>query len=178
MQTGYGYSRQPLMKNEFIIVGPKNDPAGISNVPNAISAFKAIASKQSRFVSRGDDSGTHKKELSIWSMVGIEPYGKWYIEYGHGMGKTLSYADEINAYVLVDRGTWLANRSKIKLMQLYHGDNILDNPYHVICISAEKHPSVNKDGAQRFLQWLTSERGQDIIQNFTVDGEQLFTPAR
>lgn len=178
MQSGYGLSRLPVMKNEFVIIGPKEDPADIRKASSAINAFKAIAISQSLLVSRGDDSGTHKKELSIWSAVNMEPYGKWYIEYGHGMGKTLSYADEINAYVLVDKGTWLAKRRQLNLVQLYSGDKILDNPYHVISVNPVKLSSINSVGADRFIQWITSKRAQDIIRGFTVDNEPLFVPAQ
>jgi len=177
MHAEYGLARLPLMKNEFILAGPKEDPAGVETTSNIISAFKAIAEKQARFISRGDDSGTHNKELEIWHKSIIVPYGKWYIEYGHGMGKTLDFADQMNAYVLVDRGTWLAMRNQLRLAQLFEGDELLDNPYHIISINPDKHPSVNKQGAQRFIEWMTSMHGQDIIKNFTIDGELLFTPA-
>ena len=177
MHAGYGLARLPLMKNDFILAGPENDPAGVATTSNIISAFKAIAEKQAGFISRGDDSGTHNKELEIWHKSNIVPYGKWYIEYGHGMGKTLSFADEMNAYLLADRGTWLAMREQLRLVQLFESDGMLDNPYHIISINPDKHPSVNKQAAQRFIEWMTSKHGQDIIKNFTIDGEQLFTPA-
>jgi tungstate transport system substrate-binding protein len=177
MQAGYGLVRLALMKNAFILAGPKADPAAVANFEDIVSAFKAIAGKQERFVSRGDDSGTHKKELEIWYESNIEPYGKWYIEYGQGMGKTLFYADEMNAYILVDKGTWLARRKQLKLVQLFDNDELLDNPYHIISVNPDKHPLMNKECAQRFVAWMTSKRGQDIIRNFTIDDEQLFTPA-
>jgi len=173
----YGLAHLPLMKNDFILAGPKDDPVGVATIPGIINAFKAIAEKQARFISRGDDSGTHNKELEIWHKSNIEPYGRWYIEYGHGMGKTLSFADETNAYVLVDRGTWLAMRDQLKLVRLFDDDGLLDNPYHIISINPDRHPSVNKQGAQRFIEWMTSKQGQNIIKNFTIDGEQLFIPA-
>lgn len=176
MNSGYGAERLPLMKNEFILAGPENDPAGVTAVPDIIGAFRAIARNRSQFISRGDDSGTHKKELEIWNRSNIEPFGRWYIEYGHGMGKTLYYANNMNAYILVDRGTWLAKRAQLKLVQLFAGDALLDNPYHIISINPARHPSVNQDGAQRFIDWMTSKRGQDMIQNFTIDGEQLYIP--
>ncbi|MBT8440550.1 MAG: substrate-binding domain-containing protein [Gammaproteobacteria bacterium] len=177
MQAGHGLIRAPLMSNEFIVAGPANDPAGLSNSVDIISAFKAIASAQSRFISRGDDSGTHKKELEIWKKCNLEPYGKWYVEYGHGMGKTLLYADEMSAYILVDKGTWLAKRKLLKLEKLFDGDILLANPYHIIAINPAKHPHVNRDGAERFVEWMTSIRAQDIIRNFTIDDEMLFIPA-
>ena len=159
INSGYGLERFPLMKNEFILTGPKNDPAGVTTVQDITNAFKAIARNRSKFVSRGDDSGTHKKELEIWNRSDIEPFGKWYIEYGHGMGKTLYYADKMNAYILVDRGTWLAKRGQLKLVQLFAGDAMLDNPYHIISINPARHPSINHEGAQRFIEW-TGSRGQ------------------
>ena len=177
MAAGHGLARLPLMSNAFILAGPGDDPSGLTNTTNVVSAFKAIAAKQSRFISRGDDSGTHKKELEIWAKSNIEPYGKWYIEYGHGMGKTLSYADEMNAYVLVDKGTWLAMRERLKLVKLFDDEKLLDNPYHIISINPARHPFVNRQGAKRFVEWMTSGPGQDIIRNFTINDQQLFTPA-
>ena len=177
MQGGYGLERLLLMKNEFVLVGPASDPAGVARHQDLIGAFEAIAANKALFISRGDDSGTHKKELEIWVKSGIEPYGSWYFEYGHGMGKTLYHADDTGAYTLVDRGTWLAKRKQLRLKQLFAGDAMLDNPYHIIAVNPEHHPAVNQTGAKRFIEWMTSTRGQDMIQNFTVDGEQLYSPA-
>jgi len=177
MRAGYGFARIPLMKNKFILVGPEADPANVVDSVDIISAFKAIAANQARFISRGDDSGTHKKELEIWQKSGIEPYGKWYIEYGHGMGITLLHADEMNAYILVDKATWLAKRGQLKLKQLLNGDALLDNPYHIISVSPLKHAYINIEGATQFILWMTSKPGQDIIRDFTIEGERLFTPA-
>lgn len=176
MQAGHGLSRLALMKNEFIIAGPKDDPAGIAQTTDVVTAFIRIADKQALFISRGDDSGTHKKELAIWKAAGIEPYGKWYFELGQGMGKTLEYANKSGAYVLVDRGTWLARRRQLQLMESVRGDRLLDNPYHIIIVNPAKHPDTNLQGAQRLALWLTSKRGQKLIRAYTVDGESLFTP--
>ena len=177
MQAGYGLKRVPLMKNEFILVGPPGDPAGIATTPGIIDAFKAIARSQSLFISRGDDSGTHKKELEIWGRCNIDPYGKWYIEYGYGMSRTLMHADKKSAYLMVDRATWLAKRAELELVLLSEGDMLLENPYHIISVNPDRHPSVNKAGARRFIEWMTSERGQDMIKSVTIDGERLFIPA-
>ncbi len=177
MASGYGLERIPLMKNEFILAGPEHDPACVTDVQDIAGAFKAVARNKAGFVSRGDDSGTHKKELEIWSKSNIEPYGRWYIEYGHGMGETLFYADKMNAYTLVDKGTWLAKHDRLKLVTLFSGDALLDNPYHIISINPSVHPSVNAAGAAQFIEWMTSKKGQDMIENLTISGEQLYIPA-
>ena len=177
MQAGYGLERLPLMKNEFILVGPASDLAGVAKRHDVIGAFKAIAEKKARFISRGDDSGTHKKELEIWDKSGIEPRGSWYFEYGFGMGKTLHQADDTSAYTLVDRGTWLAKRKQLRLVPLFAGDALLDNPYHIISVNPARYPEINHTGAKRLIEWMTSTRGQDMIENFSIDGEQLYIPA-
>ena len=178
MQAGEGVGREALMKNVFLLVGPADDPAGVANSKDVVSAMQAIAHHHARFISRGDDSGTQKRELFLWQKAGIHPLGKWYIEYGLGMGKTLVYASEQHAYTLVDKGTWLHNRPRLKLSALFEGDPLLDNPYHVILVNAARHPDINQKGARRFEQWLLSPEGQDIIRHYTVAGEQLFIPAR
>ena len=177
MRAGHGLSRTPLMNNAYLIAGPEDDPAGVTGQLDAVSAFNAMADQKARFISRGDDSGTHRKELEIWERANIVPYGKWYIEYGYGMGKTLSYADKMNAYVLVDRGTWLAMSAELGLKALFEGDALLDNPYHIIAVNPALHPSINHEGAKQFIAWMTSKRGLDIIQNLRVDDQQLYTPA-
>jgi tungstate transport system substrate-binding protein len=177
MRAGYGLSRTPLMNDAYLIAGPEDDPAGVTGQLDAVSAFNALADQKARFISRGDDSGTHRKELEIWERANIVPYGKWYIEYGYGMGKTLSYADKMSAYVLVDRGTWLAMSAELGLKALFEGDALLDNPYHIIAVNPAKHPSINHEGAKQFIAWMTSKRGRDIIQNLRVDDQQLYTPA-
>lgn len=177
MREGFGLVRLPLMSNEFILVGPETDPARVMTQNNIVDAFKAIAETRTRFVSRGDDSGTHKKELDIWKNCRIEPHGKWYIEYGQDMARTTAYADKMAAYILVDRGTWLALRDQIKLVPLFKDDALLDNPYHIISVNPDNQLYINEEGAQRFILWMTSKPGQDIIRSFTINGEQLFTPA-
>lgn len=178
MQEGHGQKRQYLMKNQFIIVGPADDPAGISRIKSASQAFKVIAAKQTTFISRADDSGTHKKELGIWSAANIQPYGGWYFELGMGMGDSLQHANKLAAYILTDSATWLAKRKQLSLKELLRGDPELDNPYHLITVNHKKHPSVNVKGAQIFTQWIFSSQGQDIIRTFSVDQERLFTPAK
>jgi tungstate transport system substrate-binding protein len=177
MDSGHGLSRTPLMSNAYILAGPEDDPAGVTGKLNAASAFSAIAAKRAHFISRGDDSGTHRKELNLWDLASIVPYGKWYIEYGYGMSKTLSFADKMRAYVLVDRGTWLAMHSELDLKVVFEGDDLLKNPYHIIAVNPTRHIFINAEGAERFVDWMTSKHGQDIIRNLKVDDEPLFTPA-
>lgn len=176
VNDGFGKERKPLMKNEFVLVGPGGDPAGIVGTGSIIVALQKIAEKKAVFVSRGDDSGTHKKELLAWEKAGIEPYGEWYIETGEGMGNTLDYASGQNAYTLTDSGTWLARKQNLKLKVLLSGDELLANPYSVILVEPTKHPSVNYKGAQAFMAWLLSSEGQDLIRNYKVSGQQLFFP--
>ena len=180
VSQGYGIRRKDVMHNDFLIVGPKDDPAGISGLADAAEALKAIASGQAIFISRGDDSGTHKKELSIWESAGIKVEGNWYIETGQGMGETLRIAEEKQGYTLTDRGTWLAQKDNFTLVELLKGDKILFNPYGVIAVNPEKHPGIkiNYDGAAKFVEWITGIQGQAIIKEFGVDkyGEPLFYP--
>ena len=177
MREGFGRVRLPLMSNEFILAGPEADPAGVAKMDSIARVFETIAAMQQRFVSRGDDSGTHKKELEIWHGLNIEPQGHWYIEYGHGMGRTLSYAAKLNAYILVDSGTWLATCEQTRLVKLFEGDAVLKNPYHIISVNPGERPDINAEGADRFVTWMTSTPGQNIIRDFTIDGVKLFTPA-
>jgi len=176
IKGGYGTERHLLMKNEFILAGPLNDPSGIAKSDNIITALQSIASKQASFISRGDDSGTHKKELYIWEMANIEPYGNWYIETGSGMGEALKEADKQQSYILTDNGTWLALRKKLNLKAIVTGDERLSNPYSIILVNPVKYPQVNHKGAKVFLEWILSPAGQQIIRDFKIDGMQLFTP--
>ena len=176
IKDGYGIERHLLMKNEFILVGPLNDPAGISKSKNIITALQSIAQQQAPFISRGDDSGTHKKELYIWKMANIEPYGNWYIETGSGMGEALKEADKNQSYILTDNGTWLALRKKLNLKAIVTGDEQLSNPYSIIIVNPVKYPQVNHKGAKAFIDWILSPAGQQIIRDFKIDGMQLFTP--
>ena len=176
---GHGEKRFGVMYNDFIIVGPENDPAKLANIKTAEKALEKIASSKSVFISRGDDSGTHKKELSLWKSANInikEKAGAWYREAGQGMGKVLQMAGEMDAYTLTDRGTWLAYESKSPLKIAFEGDSVLFNPYGIIAVNAKKYPDLNTVGANTLIQWITSNRGQHLIGKFKVAGNVLFTP--
>jgi tungstate transport system substrate-binding protein len=181
MMEGWGVNRRDLMYNDFIIVGPEDDPAGISDISKATAAFQQVADSGAKFVSRGDDSGTNKKELSIWEAAGVEPGGKWYLQIGKGMGDTLVQADRMGAYTMSDRGTYLSMKDKLDLKILVQGpvkggDPVLMNPYGVIAVNPAKYPSVNYSMAMAYIGFVTSPRGQEIIGNYEVKGEQLFFP--
>lgn len=175
---GFGINRRDVMYNDFMIIGPADDPAGIKGSTDAVKAFAAIAQKQAAFVSRADDSGTDKKEKGIWEKAGIKPAGTWYIESGQGMGDTFRIADEKKAYTLIDRATYLALKDKYKLGIIIEGDKSLLNPYGVIPVNPAKFPKVDYEGATKFAEWLTSEKGQKMIGEFGVKefGQQLFVP--
>jgi tungstate transport system substrate-binding protein len=178
MEAGFGKDRFLVMHNDFIIVGPAGDPAAIKGVGPA-DAFRAIFEKSADFVSRGDDSGTHKMELSFWTKAELDPKGQaWYIESGQGMGATLTIASEKGAYTLTDRATYLANKDKLQLEILVEGNKTLLNVYHVITVNTEKWPKVNYDGAMAFAKFLTDPATQKIIGEFGVDkfGQPLFFP--
>jgi tungstate transport system substrate-binding protein len=179
MAAGHGTRREDVMYNDFVIVGPPSDPAGINGMTSAADAFKQIADTQSPFVSRGDESGTHTKEKSIWSAAGIEPSGDWYISAGQGMGAVLTMADEQQAYTLSDRATYLARTLEgTDLVILVEGDPILFNPYGVIAVNPDKNPEIQADLANTFIDWLVSLPAQEKIAEFGVDkfGAPLFTP--
>lgn len=173
---GSGVERYPVMHNDFVIVGPVDDKAGVSAETDAVNALKRIAAEKARFVSRGDDSGTNKKELSLWRAAGIEPQGRWYIQAGQGMGKVLQMTSELQGYTLSDRGTWLAMRDKLDLTILLAGDERLFNPYGIIAVNPAKHPGVNYPAAKQLIAWFTSAATQQKIAAFRVGGEQLFVP--
>lgn len=174
--AGYGVARIPLMWNDFIIAGPSEDPAEVIGSPSAVEAFRRIAAREAPFVSRADDSGTHKKELELWQLAGLKPSGAWYIEAGQGMGACLTMADEKGAYLLTDRGTWLAMKDDLALVISSEGDPSLLNPYSVIEVSPERYPDLHHAAAKKFIDWLTSERGQTLIGAYCKDGVQLFHP--
>lgn len=177
VEEGNGTERYDVMYNDFIIVGPADDPAGIAGMESATEAFAAIAEGEAIFISRGDDSGTYSKELSIWEAAGIEPEGDWYISAGQGMGAVLGMADEFQGYTLADRATYVARLAEgLALEILVEGDPILFNPYGVIPVNPEKHPGVNDEMAQVFVEWLTSLETQELIASYEVNGEQLFVP--
>ena len=178
MEGGFGAERFLVMHNDFIIVGPASDPAGLKGMTSALDAFKKIAAATAPFVSRGDDSGTNKAELALWKQAGITPEGAWYIETGQGMGATLKIASEKGAYTLTDRATYLANKGDLSQEILVEGDNVLLNVYHVITVNPAKWPKVNVEGAKAFAQWLISPDTQKMIGEFGKDkfGQSLFTP--
>jgi len=175
---GYGVNRQDVMYNDFVIIGPEGDPAGIKEMTNAAAALAKIAESQTPFASRGDESGTHCKEQAIWEKADIEPGGEWYLSLGQGMGATLTFADERGAYTLTDRGTYLARREGLALPILMEGDPTLFNPYGVISVNPEKHPHVKYELAMKFIEWLTSVDTQEKIGEFGKDrfGMPLFAP--
>ncbi|HUT71114.1 MAG TPA: substrate-binding domain-containing protein [Desulfatiglandales bacterium] len=175
---GHGVNRRDVMYNDFIIIGPREDPAGIKGFKDAKKALAAIAEKASLFISRGDDSGTHKKELALWKKAGIATKGTWYAESGQGMGAVIQIANEKKAYALADRGTYLAYSTKVDLVILCEGDNDLFNPYGIMAVNPAKFPSVNYVLAMAYIGWATSQEGQKIIREFGVEkfGQPLFIP--
>lgn len=178
MKGGFGVERLLVMHNDFVIVGPADDPAGIKGDVSAVEALVKIASAAAAFVSRGDDSGTHKAELALWKSGEIDPQGDWYIESGQGMAATLKIAGEKAAYTLTDRATYLATRQGLGLEILVEGDPVLLNVYHVITVNPEKWPKVNNAGATAFAQFLIDGETQKVIGEFGVDkyGQPLFFP--
>ena len=178
MSNNYGSDRRLVMHNDFIIVGPATDPAGIKGVTTGVEAFTKIADAQSPFVSRGDKSGTNSKELAIWKAATITPEGAWYLESGQGMGATLTIASEQSAYTLTDRATYLATKDNLQLELLVEGDAILLNIYHVIVVNPANCSTVNNAGAIAFADYVVSSEAQGLIGDFGVDkfGAPLFTP--
>jgi tungstate transport system substrate-binding protein len=178
IEEGFGAERRTVMYNDFVIVGPPDDPAGIAGVASAVDAFRTIAGSQARFVSRGDESGTNALELRLWKQAGIEPAGDWYIESGTGMGDTLNIANERGAYTIADRGTYLALRDRLELPVLVEGDSALINIYHVITLNPANGPRINSEGGEAFLTFLLDPATQAFIGQFGVEefGEPLFTP--
>jgi tungstate transport system substrate-binding protein len=165
------------MYNDFVVTGPANDPAKINGSKSIEQVFKYINDTQSLFISRGDNSGTHKKELRIWKQSAIEPSGPWYREVGQGMGKVLQMANEMDAYTLTDRGTWLAYQNKVQLKVLFEGDSSLFNPYGIIAVNPARYPDINFKGSSALIEWMTSKiKGQPLIGNYKMFGQQLFTP--
>ena len=152
VEAGYGVQRYGVMVNDFVLVGPKNDPANIRQAKNAADAMARIAAREERLISRGDDSGTHKRELSLWGSANIEPEGAWYMEAGQGMGKVLQIAGELDAYTLTDRGTWLAYQERSPLTVRFEGDTRLHNPYGIIAVNPKRYPDINHQGASKLIQ--------------------------
>jgi tungstate transport system substrate-binding protein len=177
--SGFGIKRYDVMYNDFIIVGPDSDPAKIQNMKHLTDALLRISASKSSFVSRGDDSGTHKRELSLWKATGVDlkkVSGTWYRETGSGMGATLNTASALNAYTMTDRGTWLAFQNKVGLRVVVEGLPPLFNPYGVILVNKEKHAHVKAKEGQRLIDWLLSKEGQNAIGEFTINGQKLFAP--
>ena len=174
--AGHGVDRRDVMHNDFLILGPSRDPAGVRDMGNAAEALKAIANRRESFISRGDDSGTHKKEKALWKQAGLSPKGRWYRDVGQGMGAVITMSDDMQAYTLADRGTYLSMKSKIALEVLVEGDPKLFNPYGIIAVNPAKHPHVNYNGAMRFIAWITSPEGQNIIGAVQREGQVLFYP--
>ncbi len=176
---GYGVKRYDVMVNDFILVGPENDPAGIKGYQSVVEGFALIATTKNTFVSRGDDSGTHKKELSLWRMAGIDAAkasGRWYRETGAGMGATLNTAAAMPAYTLSDRGTWLKFENRGGLRLQVENDPLLNNYYGVILVNPERHPHVKAQMGQAFIDWITGAEGQAAIGAFKIKGRQAFFP--
>ena len=174
---GFGVERFDVMYNDFVIVGPGEDPAGIRGEQNVARALTLIAGNSGIFASRGDESGTHKKERSLWKAAGVDPVasgGKWYRETGSGMGATLNVASGLDAYSMTDRATWLKFNNKGGLELLLEGDQRLLNQYGIILVNAAKHPHVKKQDGQKFIDWVLSEEGQAAINAYTIDGQQAF----
>jgi len=177
--AGFGVDRRDVMHNDFVVVGPANDPAGVRGTTDAAAALARIAAAGATFISRGDDSGTHKKERDLWRAAGVDPSaasGTWYREAGAGMGATLNIASGTGAYALTDRGTWIAFKNKGDLAIAIEGDARLFNPYGIILVNPARHPHVKQADARAFMDWLTGPTGQAAIASFRVDGQQLFFP--
>lgn len=173
---GYGINRRLVMYNDFLLLGPKDDPAKIGQASGPPDALKRIAQAESAFVSRGDNSATHKREMTLWKAADLEPTGDWYLEAGQGMSATLLMADERGAYCLSDRGTYLAMRGKLRLEPLFEDPEALKNPYSIIAVNPAIHRDANYLGAMALVAWVTSPEGQKIIGDFRVDDAVLFHP--
>jgi tungstate transport system substrate-binding protein len=176
---GFGVQRHAVMYNDFVVIGPKGDPAGINGSKDVAAALKAIKAKGAAFISRGDKSGTHVAEANLWKVAGVDiaaDKGAWYKEIGQGMGAALNTAAASEAYVLSDRGTWLAFKNKADLVIAVEGDRRLFNQYGVMLVNPQKHPSVKQDWGQQFVDWVVSPAGQRAIADYKINGEQLFYP--
>ena len=179
LAEGHGVKRFPVMYNDFVLVGPKTDPAKIYDCKDITEALRKVATARVPFVSRGDRSGTHLAELDLWKAAGVDidkAKGPWYRDTGQGMGPALNTAASMNAYILADRGTWLSFKNRGDLMILVEGDKRLFNQYGVMLVNPEKHPSVKKELGQQFIDWLVSAEGQKAIADYKINGESLFFP--
>jgi tungstate transport system substrate-binding protein len=179
LAEGHGVKRLPVMYNDFVLIGPKSDPAKIAGGTDIVVALKKLQVAQAPFVSRGDNSGTHMAELALWSAADIDlakVKGPWYRDTGQGMGPALNTASSMNAYLLADRGTWLAFKNRGDLAILVEGDRRLYNQYGVMLVNPDKHPNVKKELGQTFVDWVVSPEGQQVIAGYKIGGEQLFFP--
>jgi tungstate transport system substrate-binding protein len=174
--AGFGVDRRAVMHNDFVVVGPRADPAGIGGAPSAAEAFRRLHAGKAPFVSRGDESGTHQKEKALWRAAGARPEGTWYLEAGQGMGEVLQMADQKRGYALSDRGTFIAYEKKVDLAILFQGDPGLFNPYSVIAVNPARHPHVKRELARKLMDYLTGPQGQKAIAGFTLEGKPLFFP--
>jgi len=173
---GYGVNRKDVMHNDFVVLGPADDPMDLGSAGSAAEALKTIADAGEDFVSRGDNSGTHFKEQELWQAAGVVPEGMWYKEAGQGMGAVITMTNDMLGYTLADRGTYIAMRDSIDLKVVFDGDPIMFNPYGIIAVNPALHPHVNHDGAMALVNWIVSERGQKLIGSFRKSGDQLFYP--
>ena len=173
---GHGVNRREVMYNDFIIVGPSTDPAGIKGIKDVSAALKKIVETKAKFITRGDNSGTDQMEKSYWKDIGTKPSGSAYVSAGLGMGEVLNMAAELRAYTLTDRATYLAHRSKTGLIVAVKGDAKMFNPYGIIAVSPARHPHINYKGAMQLIDWITSDAGQQRIAAFRINDEQLFFP--
>ena len=179
LAEGQGVKRLEVMYNDFVLIGPKSDPAKVAGTRDVVAALQRIKAAQAPFVSRGDRSGTHFAELALWKLAGIDiarEKGPWYRDTGSGMGPALNTAAGMNAYILSDRGTWLSFKNRADLAIAVEGDRRLFNQYGVMLVNPAKHPSVKKEGGQAFIDWLVSPDGQKAIADYRIGGEQLFFP--
>jgi tungstate transport system substrate-binding protein len=179
LAEGHGVKRYPVMYNDFVLLGPKSDPAKIGGGKDIVQAFKKLEAARTPFVSRGDKSGTHLAELDLWKAADIDVQtmkGPWYRDTGQGMGPALNTASSMNAYILTDRGTWLSFKNRGDLSILVEGDKRLFNQYGVMLVNPDKHPSVKKELGQMFIDWVISPEGQQAIADYKINGEQLFFP--
>jgi tungstate transport system substrate-binding protein len=179
LAEGFGVQRFPVMYNDFILIGPQSDPAGIKGRKDIVAALKTIKDKQAPFVSRGDRSGTNQAELALWKVAGVDiakDKGPWYREVGQGMGATLSTSGEMGAYTISDRGTWISFKNKGELLIMVEGDKRLFNQYGVMLVSPAKYPNVKKELGQQFIDWLISPEGQKVIAGYKINEQQLFYP--
>ncbi len=179
LAEGQGVKRFPVMYNDFVLIGPKSDPAHVAGGKDILKAFRQVQAAQAPFVSRGDRSGTHMAELELWKAAGVDldkAKGPWYRDTGQGMGPALNIASSMNAYILADRGTWLAFKNRGDLAILVEGDRKLFNQYGVMLVNPAKHPAVKKQLGQAFVDWVISPEGQEAIAGYKINGEQLFFP--